>query len=99
MLGGQILKLIFVINRKHPELTIIHKPIVDDPQATSSALATSCIRPAYFSEATSPRYYVARRWIALQIILQLPILIVRQVTTNARSEYCGFKNTVRMGKL
>ncbi len=99
MLGSQLLKLIFVVNGEHPELTIIHKPIVENPQAAPSSLSTARISPAQLTEATRSRHYIARKRIALKVVLQCSIFVVRQIAANALVNIVVSKKIVRIAKL
>jgi len=91
LVGGQILKLIFVINCKHPELAIIHKPIIDNPQATSPTFTSAPVCPTQLAETACSRHDITCLRVQLHVRLQRTILIVRKIITNGSSERCGFE--------
>jgi hypothetical protein len=62
--------------------------VIDNPQATSLALAATCIDPTHSSKSAGAGHEISERRIAGKLVLEFPVSvfvkIVRQVTRKRR---------------
>ncbi len=90
LVGRQICGFVLSEHRKQPDLLIADQKVLDNPEASTSAFASSLITPAQLSKTAGARHHVAGFRVRCEELLQRGVFIIFKVPLEMTCERWRF---------